>query len=203
MKKHILLLSDRPLVQWQMRQSVNPRQYTLTILPVSYVLTGTNNADVVVLGLANRDSLINLSKSPATKDWQTQVILLLSDLHLEDVPLVLDIPFSGLVSQKKIGSDIQPAVEATSNEGIFISPLLTTIILTHLKKSNQIPQKTDVLTKTEFKVLRAARHGLTNKQLASQLYVSPSTIHSHCKSIYRKLGVRGRVEAINVVFGGK
>jgi DNA-binding CsgD family transcriptional regulator len=48
------------------------------------------------------------------------------------------------------------------------------------------------LTKTEDRVAALAARGLSNKEIASTLYVSPHTVEAHLSSIYRKLGVRSR-----------
>ncbi len=37
---------------------------------------------------------------------------------------------------------------------------------------------------------------LSNKEIAGQLHVSPATVKRHAESIYDKLGVRGRREAV-------
>jgi DNA-binding NarL/FixJ family response regulator len=51
---------------------------------------------------------------------------------------------------------------------------------------------TAALTATEQRVADLAAQGLTNRQIASQLYVSPKTVEAHLSSIYRKLGIRSR-----------
>ena len=42
-------------------------------------------------------------------------------------------------------------------------------------------------------VLRGLNSDAGEKQLADQLGLSPHTLHSHIKSIYRKVGVQGRL----------
>jgi DNA-binding NarL/FixJ family response regulator len=37
--------------------------------------------------------------------------------------------------------------------------------------------------------------GLSNKEIAAQLVLSPATVERHLATIYRKLGLGGRVEA--------
>lgn len=50
------------------------------------------------------------------------------------------------------------------------------------------------LTETELRVARLVAEGLTNPQVAQRLYVERSTIHTHMKSIFRKLGIKTRTE---------
>lgn len=53
-----------------------------------------------------------------------------------------------------------------------------------------------LLTPAEQAVLRAFTHCDTNKEIARFLGVSASTVHSHAKSIFRKLEVKSRSVAI-------
>ncbi len=51
------------------------------------------------------------------------------------------------------------------------------------------------LTAREVDVLKLAARGLTNAQIAQQLYLSPRTVNAHLNSIYQKLGVSSRTAA--------
>jgi non-specific serine/threonine protein kinase len=53
----------------------------------------------------------------------------------------------------------------------------------------------DGLTARQAEVLRLLAAGLSNKQIASELYLSPATVERHLATIYRKLNLTGRVEA--------
>ena len=48
------------------------------------------------------------------------------------------------------------------------------------------------LTVRELEVLRLVAQGLTNPQIAQQLILSPNTVHTHVRSILKKLGVSSR-----------
>ena len=52
------------------------------------------------------------------------------------------------------------------------------------------------LTERELDVLRLLVGELSTSQIAQNLYVSPSTVRTHVKSIYRKLGVSSRKDAV-------
>ena len=51
------------------------------------------------------------------------------------------------------------------------------------------------LTPRQAEVLRLLADGLTNKEIAARLYLSPGTVERHLATIYRKLGLGGRVDA--------
>jgi DNA-binding NarL/FixJ family response regulator len=53
------------------------------------------------------------------------------------------------------------------------------------------------LTDKELTVLRAVAKGLSNKHIASELWVSEQTIKFHLTNIYRKLDVANRTEAVH------
>ena len=52
------------------------------------------------------------------------------------------------------------------------------------------------LTQRELDVLRLLVGELSTRQMAQNLYVAPSTVRTQVKSIYRKLGVSSRKEAV-------
>lgn len=56
------------------------------------------------------------------------------------------------------------------------------------------------LTPRELEVLGHLVEGLTNAQVGEELFISAKTVMHHTSSIYRKLGVRGRAEAVRAAF---
>jgi DNA-binding CsgD family transcriptional regulator len=56
------------------------------------------------------------------------------------------------------------------------------------------PDRRAELTPQELQIADLVGEGKTNKEIASQLYLSPKTIEYHLANAYRKLGVHSRVE---------
>jgi DNA-binding CsgD family transcriptional regulator len=52
------------------------------------------------------------------------------------------------------------------------------------------------LTEREMEVLRLLPRGLSNAEIAEELFVSPRTVQTHLTNLYGKLGVGGRAEAV-------
>jgi DNA-binding NarL/FixJ family response regulator len=53
------------------------------------------------------------------------------------------------------------------------------------------------LTERELEILRLVGDGLSVKQAASRLRLSPRTVETHLSKLYRKLGARNRVQALS------
>ncbi|WP_230466441.1 helix-turn-helix domain-containing protein [[Actinomadura] parvosata] len=50
----------------------------------------------------------------------------------------------------------------------------------------------DRLTPHETQVVRLVRQGLTNREIAARLYVSPRTVEYHLGKVFTKLGITSR-----------
>ena len=50
------------------------------------------------------------------------------------------------------------------------------------------------LTTSERTVAQLVAEGLTNREVAERLFVSPHTVNSHLRHVFSKLGINSRVE---------
>jgi LuxR family maltose regulon positive regulatory protein len=60
------------------------------------------------------------------------------------------------------------------------------------------PSFVEPLSERELEVLQLMAQGLTNKEIASRLYLAPSTVKVHTRNIYGKLGVHNRTQAVTL-----
>jgi two-component system response regulator DesR len=100
---------------------------------------------------------------------------------------------------------VSPAVARAAGASGFVAKdwpapdILRAIRIVALGKevftASPAPEETPLSTR-EQEVVALISDGATNSEIASRLYLSPHTIKEHTSSIYRKLGVRNRAEAV-------
>ncbi len=56
------------------------------------------------------------------------------------------------------------------------------------------------LTDREFEVFRALAVGLNNREMADALFIGEATVKTHVGRVFRKLGVRDRVQAVVLAY---
>jgi DNA-binding CsgD family transcriptional regulator len=55
------------------------------------------------------------------------------------------------------------------------------------------------LTAQQWRIARLAAEGATNREIATQLFLSPRTVDHHMRNIFTRLGIRSRVELARIV----
>jgi DNA-binding CsgD family transcriptional regulator len=73
-------------------------------------------------------------------------------------------------------------------------PLWANRTSVELKRTDAPRANESDLTPSELRVARLAASGMTNKDIASALFISPKTVEHNLSSVYRKLAVRTRAE---------
>ncbi|HBR95183.1 MAG TPA: DNA-binding response regulator [Opitutae bacterium] len=99
--------------------------------------------------------------------------------------LLKDYPAEQLIRQLRELSHGVPA----------LSPAIARRIMEHFQHTGPIQSEDTPLTKRERETLTLISRGYRNNEVAEQLGIAPTTVASHIKAIYRKLGISTRAEA--------
>ncbi|HEY6781429.1 MAG TPA: response regulator transcription factor [Thermoleophilaceae bacterium] len=109
-------------------------------------------------------------------------VLLISGAGWISPPAARAAGASGFVSKDWSAHDVASAVRMVGRGMTVFAP--------------RAEQPSIPLTDRERQVLSLMASGATNKEIAQRLYLSPHTVKEHTSSLYRKLQVRNRAEAV-------
>jgi DNA-binding NarL/FixJ family response regulator len=87
------------------------------------------------------------------------------------------------------------ALDEIDRGGMPLTPLMAKRVLETLlpQRANTVPADTaDSLTDREREILTMATRGYRNKEIAVRLDLSPNTVATHIKAIYRKMNIHSR-----------
>ena len=91
-------------------------------------------------------------------------------------------------------SQIDRFIRDMASGEIYLSPQAYAA----LAQATRSEGKGQVLSEREIEILRLAKRGLANPQIAQALHISPGTVRNHLSAIYRKLEVHTRYEALQI-----
>jgi len=149
--------------------------------------------DVLLLDLA-MPGLDGLEVTRRVRSASAATAVVALTAHDEDayVLAMLEAGARGYLSKASRGQEVVHAVRAAaSGETVFSSDIASSVTRRALGDARNNP-----LTPRELEVLRAAARGLGNKQIALELGMSARTVQTHLTSVFARLGVSSRTEAV-------
>ncbi len=105
---------------------------------------------------------------------------------------------SGYLLKDTPREKVLEAIRGTASGQAFVDPAVAGKLLQQTASQQVQPstQITDKLTDREEDVLRLMARGLSNAEIAAQLYLSEGTVRNHVSAIFAKLDVADRTQAV-------
>jgi DNA-binding NarL/FixJ family response regulator len=104
---------------------------------------------------------------------------------------------SGYILKSARSPELVAAIRATAlGESILDASVAKEVFARIAKRGSAAVSGPGKLTGKEIQVLKLAAGGLSNKEIARELRVSPRTVQTHLASIFSKMSVASRTEAV-------
>jgi DNA-binding NarL/FixJ family response regulator len=128
-------------------------------------------------------------------------VLMLTTFDLDEyVYEALRAGASGFLLKTASPGDLATAVRAVHGGEMLFSPAVTRrLVETYVRRpptSQTRPPALATLTDREIDVLRAMARGLSNAEIAGELFLGEATVRTHVSRILAKLNLRDRVQAV-------
>jgi two-component system nitrate/nitrite response regulator NarL len=100
------------------------------------------------------------------------------------------------LSKEMDRDEILDAVMTVAAGGVVIAPAVQSGLIRELRRRDVLQRPR--LSARELEVLALAAEGLSTRQIAGSLHLSPATVRTHLQKTYEKLGVADRTSAVVV-----
>ena len=201
---HVVLADDHAVVRKGIRQFLEEADDITVVAEASdgaeaVRLVEAHQPDVAVLDI-RMPEVTGVEATRRIKERFPQVRVLVLTAYDDDpyVFALLQAGADGYVLKTASGDELVRAVRTVHQGGTALSPEIAAKVVR--QATSHRPEgaagQVETLTTRELDVLRLAARGLTNRAIGHGLGISHRTVQGHLASIYGKLGVNSRTEAV-------
>lgn len=164
----------------------------------AFELVAQGNVDVVLMDL--RMPVLDGVQATAriTADFPDVAVLVLTT-YADDssITTALRAGARGYLTKDAGRAEIGAALRSTAAGQSTFDPEVSKRLIAGLPSE---PSATDGLTARETEVLRLIARGLSNPEIAGQLFISEATVKTHINNTFAKIGARHRAEAVRYAY---
>jgi DNA-binding NarL/FixJ family response regulator len=195
----VVIVADSPIMQMGLETIIHPEPELMVIAAANQLDQLTElvpiEADVALLA-------IDLSEENLTTivDWLNSdalaAVWLVEPLSEAGIAEALRLGVNGILANDATATDIVAALIAAAAGLVVVQPEIASLLISAPRLPLAPAQQ--ALTQREIEVLRMLAEGMSNKRIAHQLYLSEHTVKFHISSIFAKLSVSSRTEAVTI-----
>lgn len=157
-------------------------KHTPTLLIVDYNLPGYIS--------------INDLKKASTASKETNILIISADNNTATILEVLQVGIKGYLTKECSRDEVMHAIHSTAKGEKFFCHKILDVIMEKTFSSGPEAKDLSVLTPRETEILGYLARGYSTQKIADELHLSPHTVHTHRKSIIRKLGIKSPTEFV-------
>jgi DNA-binding NarL/FixJ family response regulator len=203
----ILVADDQPLVRTGLRMILDAEPDFDIVAEASNgneaVAAAAAHAPDVVLMDVRMPELDGIEATRAiTAVGEPPRVLVLTTFDLDEIVYdALRAGASGFLLKDAPEERLTGAIRVVADGGSLFAPSVTRRLIEEFSKRPEKPAHDLAdLTERENEVLRMIARGLSNAEIATELFLSENTIKTHVARVLTKLGVRDRVQAVVVAY---
>jgi two-component system response regulator DevR len=102
---------------------------------------------------------------------------------------------SGYVLKQIKSNELVDAVRTVATGKSLLDPRLTSKVLERLRKGEAEDERLKHLTDQEQRILKLLADGLTNRQIADEMFLAEKTVKNYVSNVLSKMGMSRRTEA--------
>jgi len=199
----VVLADDHPLLRQALKSALESQS---DIRVVGEAANG-EEAVALVMEMGPRVAILDISMprlsgieaARAIRAQRPEVAILVLTVHdeSEHVREMLDIGVAGYVTKDILGDEVVEAVRAVASGEVALSPSVAGSAARGADQAGDSATRPErLLTDREMEILRLTARGLTNTQMAAECCFSARTVRGYLGSIFAKLQVTNRTEAV-------
>lgn len=162
---------------------------------------GAQDLELVIAGQTDDADVVELVTQLRAASPSARVLVLADRPDLAQIDALLGVGAAGILGRLAEGIEVLDALERIAQGERVLSNEVIGTLLVGIDTGRSDPLEPDitatsVLTARETEILACLVTGASNRDIAGQLFIGEATVKTHLASIYAKLGVANRRQAV-------
>ena len=153
--------------------------------------------DVVIMDVA-MPGMNGIEATRLIKENMPDVAVLALTMHEDEQYFfeMLNAGASGYIPKRAAPDDLVAAIRVVAHGNVFLHATLARFLMHDVLPSGELSPANDDLSEREREVLTLVAEGLTSREIAQRLIISPKTVDRHRENIMSKLNLHSRAELV-------
>lgn len=127
---------------------------------------------------------------------ETEIVAMTSFIEEEKVTAALEAGASGYLLKDAEAEEVADAVRSAFNGEVHLDPAVARLLAQRMRDRRAKPDEpAEPLTDRERDVMRCLGRGMSNKEIAAELFITERTARTYVSNILGKLGLASRTQA--------
>jgi DNA-binding NarL/FixJ family response regulator len=154
--------------------------------------------DLIILDI-NMPKVDGYETAQWLRENYPQIRILALTMHADKYSIIhmLRCGINGYISKMAEPYELKNALLAVIKNGFYLPDNISGAIINEISRIGTEPKSASIIGDRELQFLDLLARGMSYKEIASKMYLSPRTLDDYKKSISKKTGIKSRIELVS------
>ena len=200
----VIIVDDHTLIRMGIKGTLSSKCPDICVVGEAadgkslFRLLETTPADLILLDIVLPDmNGIEIARILRSNYQKIKILVISVENTSNTIQQLLEIGIDGFISKRQCtGEELPEAIRNVMSGMEYFGRDIASIIYSIYVSKRETATATVEFSEREREIIHLCRNGFQSKEIGDQLHISPRTVETHKKNIFKKLGINNSLEMV-------